>query len=487
MISVSQENSTVPGKKSFTSLDAWFVYCYSQLDQRLKNTESFALLDSFSGELKLKANRLFQEGRSRGYFWYQLAYESLRAQVPAKVKKSHYLEFKPQKDQKLDIFFWPWQRIHWEYLKPIKNRAQLEGLRVSVSSNNDIVREALKDENSIESNLTRLKRLSFLKDPKAMFILQESKSLPAFKAKNGRVLKFSDLVIEAFRNHFQLYQETLRSYQSLLRNCNPRALFLGNPSTLVGATVWNQATKDGLKVYSIMHGALNADVNYGRSDTFFVFGQKDLEYLQSKSYDTSKVLVTGSPKLDGLEERLSEKSKDYVLVAVSGPGHSVSYDNHFKTIELLGTLIAAYPEEKFIVKLHKKDKKKYYSDLFTYQNLSVLSPQEQGEKSDIFEWLASAKVLITGASTSALDAMNLNVPVLSINIDQSLNHFPMIDQGIILSTDEPTELNEVLGNLLNNSDFQKEYLKKGTQFVEGYYANMDSSKKIVDHLKIQLN
>lgn len=474
-------------KTSFENLNTWFTFCYEQLERELEDTESFALLDSFSGEFRLKALRLYEEGRSKWYFYYQLLYESIRAQIPVKVKKSHCLDIVPQKNQRLDILFWPWQIIHWEYLKPIRDRAQLENLEVSVTSNNDIVRSVFGENEQVESSLIRLNRISFLRDSSVKLILERTHSLPSFKAKNGKELTFFHLVIEVLRNHFQLYHETLQSYQNLKRNYNPRALFLGNPSTLVGAAVWHRAKKDGVRVFSIMHGALNSSARYDRSHFFFVFGSKDLEYLESNHSKESKVIVSGSPKLDGLKKRSTNSKKDHILVAFSGPGHSVSYENHIESIKVLEAVVRSFPREEFVVKLHKKDKKEYYSDLSIYQNVTILDSHEQGEKSDVFEWLITSKVLITGASTSALDAMNMNVPVLSINIGESLNHFPMIEQGIILSTNQPEQIIDVLGKLISDSDYLDQYLEPVGQFIEGYYADRDAGQTVIKHLKDQLN
>lgn len=190
-----------------------------------------------------------------------------------------------------------------------------------------------------------------------------------------------------------------------------------------------------------MHGLLSDEFieTLHIADKFFIFGEYTRPILTQRGVNPGSILTVGSPYLEyyvsnpqpsGIKEAVltsNSNGKKIALVLLSGRGHTTSSVHHEAIIDLLNEVIEKKKNEYyFIFKLHKKDYADYYARLYHNKNITgcfaIYSFDHFGGNESIFEWLSFSDLIITGASTTALEAMYLNKPVITIDLMHEYEH-----------------------------------------------------------------
>src|SRR5262249_16011008 len=155
-------------------------------------------------------------------------------------------------------------------------------------------------------------------------------------------------------------------------------------------------------------------------DRVLVFGDTHRRELTQQGMPDERILICGAPSLDELprqngrvhpqlKSRLGLRDGDpWILVATSGPGHRISHPHHDQVIATLMRLSAALPDVPIVIKLHRKDRLEYYQEGLrncSASKLCVVSQGAYGFPNYIYAWLQGCSMVLTGASTVALEAM----------------------------------------------------------------------------------
>lgn len=200
-------------------------------------------------------------------------------------------------------------------------------------------------------------------------------------------------------------------------------LVVGHDLSNTGRITAKIAERFRVPTSCIMHGALSFEYEKDNCavDTIFVFGLRDQRlfnnYVSPKG--KTEVVLSGAPYLDKYSfdskfKPLNSVETPTILVANSGPGTSVSLENHLSTVRGIGNLASNYPKINFLIKLHRKDSVEYYGELVKLENVQIVDQKMAAGKS-IFQYMIDAHLLITGASTSALEASLLELPAISFD------------------------------------------------------------------------
>jgi hypothetical protein len=210
----------------------------------------------------------------------------------------------------------------------------------------------------------------------------------------------------------------------LFVECRPRLVLSGNPYTLEGRTAARLATEHGARSAALEHGSIFPDDPIWQDcavDAVLCWGEPSRRALLSCGLEAPRIHVVGAPRLDavvGAQRASSPAARDTVLVATSGPGDQVSHEQHRWFIQQLFEAARSTPSRRWVVKLHKKDAPESYLDARGERppNLEVVRAALGRDGQSIFDFLARARVLITVASTAALDAMIAEVPVVTVDV-----------------------------------------------------------------------
>lgn len=460
-----------------TEIVSWLEYCVESLVEDLGgNKEAIILVKTFITQYELKTLRILESKKNlKNSLQFQYLKNKLRTQFRQPPKKE--ISFSTPA-QNIDLIFWPFQKMHLEVQKNIyQSFVNNPSLTTGIFSHNGPVDDQLGKESLpgyIALDRNNQFWLDFKKDENYDSILTSVKKLPKLNIHNQHV-DFKKVLLTCWNEWYWLYDLTVRVFRQLMENYRPRGIFVGNNITLAGNIISHLAKKQGVKIFCIMHGRLNNYIELSQFDYYYLFGNKDKSQLLKKGIPASKLIVSGSPKIDQFfgknKDSISEEKKLRVLVALSGPGHSISTSHHFQILEKLQKAAKEHPRFEFNFKLHKKDSLSYYEEIKKLENVHVFEYGDRTVSSNIYDWLLKSELLITGASTSALDAMVMGVPVLTIDLQAQLKNVPFIKEG----------------QTFHATDFES--LKNGLQEVstkgENYRKHLDLVRKNISEIFTQ--
>lgn len=240
--------------------------------------------------------------------------------------------------------------------------------------------------------------------------------------------------------------ESVANARSAIEQFQPAEIVIGNDITLHGRAAALVARNAGVRTAVLMHGNVTGDELHGRHvcDAVIVYGEAGRREMVRHGGDAARVLVCGAPYLDDsprqsgqmdarLQARLQLGPQDrWILVATSGPGDRISHEHHRLVIENLLHLAAAMPDVHWVIKLHRKDRVTHYQSALQGHAASRIHVLPFGEPNlpiSIFDWLQGCPLLLTGASTVAVEAMLLDVPVITMDFHREIHGVDFIDAG----------------------------------------------------------
>ncbi|MBX7167445.1 MAG: UDP-N-acetylglucosamine 2-epimerase [Pirellulales bacterium] len=256
-------------------------------------------------------------------------------------------------------------------------------------------------------------------------------------------------------------QETAAHTRECVEQLGAQVLVVGNDITVEGRSSCQMARARGLPTVALMHGTVSGSALQGRhvTDRYLVYGDSARRELVRLGTAAESIRVVGAPYLDhhpkqsgAIDPRIVHQlglraDRPYVLIATSGPGNSVSHDHHHRQIEAFFRLSQELPEVQFVAKLHRKDQMAYYERIapsVAGARLHVVGYGAEGYPVDIFSWLQGCNLLITGASTVAVEAMLFDVPVVTFDLAHELKAVDFIQQGATTHATSTSELRDAV-------------------------------------------
>lgn len=369
-----------------------------------------------------------------------------------------------------------------------------------------VARELKKNNISCFWIVTRKKVASELSQRKEEFFLANGQCLinPLEKSNLLNCIKdlFQNINIDSehckiWQRHVRIYlNETLgliRIFETSILNLNPKILLVGNDLTLEGRIASAVFRKSNLFTACIQHGEVSGLLDaFHTVDTFFVYGVKAAASL-AKINNKTNFIVAGAPYLDNLNvERGIDNSikrtlsivRPYILVAFSGSGNNTSEAHHRLQIESVYRLAIHYPNYNIIIKLHPKDRERYYQsplDLTVLPNVRVVKFDHPDFPRSIFDWLKGCMVLITGASTVSIEAMSLNIPVVTLDLKNEYSNVEFIAENTTFNVTNVHDLLFIMDELLINSEAHGEIRKRAVQYA-GFYFFKDKKSTAAERI-----
>lgn len=226
------------------------------------------------------------------------------------------------------------------------------------------------------------------------------------------------------------------------------------------------------------------------SDKQIVWGEITKEYALSYNHLVTNVLVGGSPRHDKFfnSAPVSNKKSGIILLATTGThyisadscttGSQIKYDEYFKEIY---RIVKSLPEKKLIVKPHPSPVlTKLAENLIDEVDPTIIIIKNV----ELHKLINDCEVLITfNNSTTTLDAISMNKPVISLQTDSYANEDDIAQAGAILSISEIKDCENGIKKILYDDNFRKKLMEKSNLFLEKYMKNQGhASKSIVKTL-----
>lgn len=463
----------------------WIESCKAKLIESSTNKEQAAfILDAFIAKFQLEFQKEFDSSYSSS------ASLKIRHQLSLIYKRLLYF-FKPLKltfpknwanSNLAPIIFWPVLPMHIGFLQPIYSEASSQDQKAVFITNS--ARTALKLPATISQ--IKIKNLEGLSDRKELRVeknqlLEASKELIPINYK-GKKIYFENLLKRAFLN-FPFFLQTIDIFEKLILQNKPSCIFVGYDVTLTGRTVCLLAKKKGIQTATTQHGSNNNSIlKYSIANNNFVFGDRYRKHLSQVIIDKAvKITPVGSTKFESyFNKEKSEtpkeildlvKEKSYFFIAFSGPGHAISELNHRQSISILKSLAESFKDELFVIKLHPKDHKYYYTELELLSNVILIDDQHPNFNIAFPAWLPLAKAMITGGSAGALEALIFKKPVITIDSTQEISDFDMIRSRVTFHANSTEELGEQAHHILNKTEFYFDKMKSAQLYIKDCFSN----------------
>jgi hypothetical protein len=314
--------------------------------------------------------------------------------------------------------------------------------------------------------------------------------LPPFRGHSGESVEAA--VRHVMVRLLPLVSETVAATELALDTFRPKVLVVGNDLTFEGRLACRVAAQRGLPTAMFMHGTITGDPLQAMhcADRIFVNGTIHEKELRQQGIAADHITVCGAPNLDKrhkqtgqihprLQARVGlQPGRPWILVATSGPGHRISYAHHQTVIQNLAQLSHHLPDVPVIVKLHRKDRLEYYQGALDNapHTLTLVAEESSGFPDDIFDWLEGCSVVLTGASAVAVEAMLMDVPVVSMDFCDEIHAVDFIDQGATTHVRTLEELTAAVSRILasgaaDNRPRVQAYLERAYYALDGSSAN----------------
>jgi hypothetical protein len=284
--------------------------------------------------------------------------------------------------------------------------------------------------------------------------------------------------------------EVVACLNAIKNEISPGVLVVGNDVTHEGRTACLWSKNRGLQTVCLMHGLIVGDPlhTYHIADRFLAYGQSSMRYLEALGIDSSKVLVCGVPYLDDrplqtgrihpdIRKRLGlGDGQPWVLMATSGPGNSISHNHHRKIIENVIRLSSKLNDLHFVSKLHRKDRLEYYKSLSRVvpgSKLTVIPYGDPHMPESIFDWLQGCTVVLTGASSVAVEAMMMDVPVITMDFADELSRTDFIQQSAVIHAVSLDELEKSLLSIIYSPESHSEVGRRAKAYLEETFYALD--------------
>jgi len=235
------------------------------------------------------------------------------------------------------------------------------------------------------------------------------------------------------------------------------------------------------------------------ADYFLVNGQefKDIK-IRNNVHDSKNVLVTGRPRYDSLyyadtiysKEKFLEKHKinrNHKIILWTTQCHGISEEENIKNFKTVFETLQNLKDVTLIIKQHPGEGKRYTKMIKEYLNKynlarnAIVTPKD----SDTYEQLFVCDLIITRHSTTAMEAVALNKPVIVLNLSGEPDVVDYVKKGVALGVYEENDLEHAIKKLLNDDS---ELAKKREEYIKKYLYKIDgkSTERVVQLIEKML-
>ncbi|HTU23972.1 MAG TPA: UDP-N-acetylglucosamine 2-epimerase [Pirellulales bacterium] len=395
----------------------------------------------------------------------------------------------------VDVLFWPRELAHYHGQGPVAKALAASGLTCAVMTCNHRAFDPLAERGVQAVHATHAwpealaaarrdagRRVQGLRQ-------MRPERLPPFR-QEGIECDLTSFYWHALADALPGGCESVANARAALARFEPRLLVVGNDITYEGRAGCLVARHQKVPSAVLHHGHSVGNALYGlhRADLIAVYSATERADLLAMGIDDGRVFVGGAPYLDDRQRQTGQvhpqlarllglrPGQAYVLVANSGPGHRVSHRQHELVIEQLMRLSNRFADVVFAVKLHRKDQMSYYrqaAERFGAHRLKIIPDGATEYPPDIFDWLQGCRAVLTGSSNVAVEAMLMDVPVISMDFCDEIHGIDFIDMGATLRVTSGEDLDDRLQAVLEGSIIVEPVKAKAAEYLHDSFSLLD--------------
>lgn len=226
-------------------------------------------------------------------------------------------------------------------------------------------------------------------------------------------------------------------------------------------------------------------------DITCVFGQHYSNLLVNDSiYEPEDLTITGSPRCDVFYElhkiypkkqflkkyRINANQK---IILWTTQCHGISIEENIMNFESVFDTLQQFDNITLIIKQHPGEGEKFTKMIFKYLKEYKINVVLTPRTSDTYTQIYSCDILMTKHSTTAMEAIALNKPVIILNLSGKPDIVDYVKEGVALGVYRKQDLESAIKKLLTEDN---ELLKNRENFIQKFLYKIDgkATKRIVE-------
>jgi len=394
------------------------------------------------------------------------------------------------KIHKKDVLFLVYTHSHVNTLAPVIKKMKDNFLVVKRDGFTSNVAKKLKQNNILYNDIEGYLTRESLKNIR--------KARKSFKAKYRELLKTGEFDKQNLSYLFLIYFPEMIRYIEIINNMlsieKPKLLVVMNEITTIGNIAVHLAKQKRIKTLCIQHGTVGdaSDFTPVYADKLAVWGDTPKQAFIKKGVPEDMITITGAPQFDNLAlknidfkekelKKIGIKSGKKIIVLATQPVPDME-----EITDALSKVIKQIPGTQLVIKTHPCEySTKKYIEIAKKQGLddAVLT------KEYLHPLLNKCIILVTSSSTTAMEAMVLDKPVITINLTGQPDLMPYAKEGAAIGVYKKEDIIKAVKSVLEDQKIRKKLAKKAKLFVYDQCYKMDgkASNRIIDLINKTIN
>jgi hypothetical protein len=404
-------------------------------------------------------------------------------------------KYKDEKKQKPRILFLGFDDAHFNRLKDIVEEIKERGKQEPIVLCNDITtQKRLEDKktrfvsygnflnekskrDAQKINKEIVKMWESLKNNKKFQNIFSYKKINLWEALKD---KFSDLFLIEFPRSIYIIKAVEKLYDKLGIDCVVSMSDDISPSRPPALVAKNKKITSLIVKQYASGNINNRYMLHPIAKNIIVWGKGDKDFLR-KFIKNKKIYIAGTSRLDHLRQKVNSeqvyskfnlrKDKGIIVLTTQYPDDAYVFLEK-ETEVLVKSVISAmkeFPDKQLIIKLHPLESGELPNVIVKEMNAKNIQIIKDIVLGDL---LRISEILIMINSTSAIEAMMLNKPVINFNPFKRPCATRYVKSGATIGVSKEKEVVKAIKSIYKNKRVRKRLEKKGKKFIKHYcYKN----------------
>jgi hypothetical protein len=401
------------------------------------------------------------------------------------------------KSVEYDVILWPSQPKHYTLQLPVYHQLKKLNIKVAFVSNTSSLQEDFKrDKVEFIEIITRKvfkNRINlFFQNLK---ITKQAADYPKFDTGKHQI-SFESIVNDTL-TYREPCDKSAAIYDLILEQHKPQMIFLGYCFSTVALIIDKKCRKDSIITGTLQMGRLNYYFfKYSSLDVYYGYGQDVSKNIAQTSSGVDCVKVgslkmevtmqsPGKNEVQALVDKIHQTHKFLGLIAFSGPGLAVSFKGHEENLNIVKEAIAAHPEVYFVIKFHGKDRLHYYSEIKQLANVYIIDQNHPIFKFDIMHLIKLCDFLVSGASTTLMEASYWYKPAVSVDVLGELKTIELATEDFIYKCNSLPILNQSIDSILEKDATNQHKMELMKEYSDRSFTKSEQQPSELVALDVQ--
>ncbi len=275
--------------------------------------------------------------------------------------------------------------------------------------------------------------------------------------------------------------------KEIINTENPGVIVSMDESSALVKPLFKYAISQKIPIIYLQHGILSnrEPTSYKNFlvDKIAVYGKRDIDFFTKRGANKNSIYITGLPKLDYIPKYKRDKNFLYkkfnlnpnkkIILLTTAVHKEINIPMFLAAVKAAKKL-----DKQLVIKKHPGDQiedKEYY-EMAKKFNLNILIKNE-----DLYDLFYICDIVLSFNSTTALEAIAFNKPVIALNLTNKKEDFPYTKSGACYGVFKSEDLPKTINEVLYNKEIIKKLKKNMKKILEDTFYKLDgkSTQRLV--------